>query len=246
MPIKILNGYNKTHLIIENYMNDFSIKKNKEMDFIKINEYMYSIKTDFDWEIYLLLNPDLAKFGIKTSQEAFNHWQSRGKFEGRKYSEINFDWEMYILLHDDLKLAGIDTKLASYSHWINYGKNEKRMTFDPNFDWDDYLLLYPDLKKNGISTEVAAYKHWINFGKTEGRTCKIDWENIKDFDWEFYLESNVDLKQNGIMSKAKLYSHWLNHGKFEKRISSVKIYEKIYKVVEYKDYNTTSWYKKIN
>lgn len=227
-PIKILNGKDFTMSIIENYMNSFNIKKNKEMDFITLKEYMFEKIKDFDWELYLLLNPDLIGSGIKNKNEAIKHWNLHGKKEGRIYTDPDFNWEIYLLLNKDLTKSGVSTKLAAVQHWINHGKKEGRLSYDPNFIWKEYILLNADLEKNGINTEILAYNHWIKYGKSEGRECKIYWENTSEFDWKFYADMYPDLKQNGIILKEQLYSHWINHGKSENRIFSMQFYKNIY------------------
>lgn len=232
--IKILNS-NKINAKMEAYLNDFKIKKNKQNDFTYIKEYITHMDNDFDWEIYLLLNPDLENKGVLTKRDAIKHWYTSGKQEGRSYCDFDFDWEIYLLLYDDLERAGIKTKLQAYTHWIKAGKMEKRSTRDPEFDWEQYLLLYPDLVLNGINSYNAAYKHWIISGKKEGRICNVNWDEISDFDWMYYGLMNKDLKLNGIATKEQLYSHWLAHGKKEERVSCPKIHEKLYNsVVNYK------------
>jgi hypothetical protein len=225
--IKILNS-NKINVKMEGYMNDFKIKKYKQNDFLHIKEYIMTADNDFDWEIYLLMNPDLKSAGIVTERDATKHWYTHGKIQGRKYCDFNFDWEIYLLLYDDLRNAGLITKRQAYEHWINAGVKENRSIRDQEFDWEQYLLFYPDLVLHGINTETAAYKHWINAGKYEGRISKIDWNNTSEFDWKFYMLMNNDLKLNGIITKEQLYAHWMSHGKKEGRVSSVTVFENIY------------------
>lgn len=245
-PVRILNGDDFTMSAIENYMNNFSIKKNKEMDFITLKEYMYSKLKDFDWEIYMLLNPDLIGAGIKNKKEAIMHWNSNGKKEGRKYTDPDFNWEIYLLLNEDLRAAKISTKFKAFQHWINHGKKEGRISHDPNFSWKDYILLNPDLEPSGINSEILAYNHWIQYGKSEGRKSKIDWENTSDFDWRFYAEMNPDLKQSGIVLKEQLYSHWINYGKTENRIYSMQYYKNIYTNFLKKQFDTNDAIVKLN
>jgi len=43
---------------------------------------------EFDSEFYLITNQDLGKNGIKTHQQAYKHWLTYGRYEGRKVKKI--------------------------------------------------------------------------------------------------------------------------------------------------------------
>src|SRR5258706_15773439 len=90
---------------------------------------------DFDWENYLLFNPDLGNARIDTQEKALQHWLEFGIKENRygfKPSEFlktmmtYFDWEFYISANLDLQNVGIQTKEKALQHWLRYGLNEHR------------------------------------------------------------------------------------------------------------------------
>lgn len=43
------------------------------------------IPEDFDWQVYLLQNPDLGVNGIASQAKAINHWIHHGRLENRRY-----------------------------------------------------------------------------------------------------------------------------------------------------------------
>jgi len=211
-PVRILNVENFEMSTIEKYMNNSCVKKNKETDFLTIKEYMHSKLNDFDWEMYLISNPDLIDAGIKDKKSATKHWYSSGIKEGRKHTDPNFDWEIYLLLNPDLIDGGIKDKKGVTTHWYSCGIKEGRKYTDPNFDWEIYLLLNKDLQSAKISTRFEAFQHWTNHGKKEGRILRDS-----NFDWKDYISLNRDLEENGINTETLAYKHWIQLGKSEGR-----------------------------
>lgn len=132
----------------------------------------------FNWQGYILKYPDLQKAGIKTREEAWNHWINLGKKENRSIEEpkeepeTEFDWEMYVTNYPDLQKAGITTEEKAWNHWIALGKAEKRTDRNllDEFDWNAYLDKYPDLEEAGINTKKKAWKHWNEHGIAEERS----------------------------------------------------------------------------
>jgi len=189
-----------------------------------------NINSDFDWETYIKINPDLKH--LKNIEEAWNHWINHGKDEGRKYSindeknddkkddKINtisnttndFDWETYIKINPDLK--HLTTIEDAWNHWINHGINEGRQYYKKNemydnFDWRKYIKKNLDL--NNIKNKEDAWTHWINHGNKEGRQIYLKKDDFNDnFDWEYYIENNKDLKH--IKTKEEALNHWINYG----------------------------------
>jgi hypothetical protein len=132
----------------------------------------------FNWQGYISKYPDLQKAGIKTREQAWNHWINLGKKENRSFEEpkeeleTEFDWEMYVTNYPDLQRAGITTEEKARNHWIRFGKAEKRTDRNllEEFDWNAYLDKYPDLEEGGINTKQKAWKHWNDHGIAEGRS----------------------------------------------------------------------------
>jgi hypothetical protein len=92
---------------------------------MKQNITIVDIPKNFNWKIYLKLNPDL-KFLKK--EQALKHYIKFGKIENRIY-EINlpsdFDWEDYLKLNPDV-FENCKDKYSAINHYIKFGSNEKR------------------------------------------------------------------------------------------------------------------------
>jgi len=89
------------------------------------------IPDDFDWEMYLRLNPDLPPAGINNERSVVRHYLEFGRFEStpRAYkieAPDGFDWKCYLKCNSDLKSAGIKTQEAVIEHYISYGIREGR------------------------------------------------------------------------------------------------------------------------
>lgn len=83
---------------------------------------MIRIPEDFDWQIYLKINPDLT---IKTPLFAINHYLEYGNSEKRRYSELpyDFNWQVYLKINPDLTIKTPD---FARRHYLEYGIREKR------------------------------------------------------------------------------------------------------------------------
>jgi len=86
---------------------------------------------DFDWQMYLRLNPDLPADEIYNERSVARHYLEFGRFEAvpRAYKvekPPGFDWQRYLALHEDLRLAGIDNERDAITHYISYGVREER------------------------------------------------------------------------------------------------------------------------
>lgn len=82
----------------------------------------------FNWEAYLILNPDVAK--VSTTQAwAIRHWRGFGYKEQRKYYWENGKdkWITYLDRYPELRLNGVTTQESAVDHYIRYGKTEGRI-----------------------------------------------------------------------------------------------------------------------
>ena len=81
----------------------------------------------FHWEFYLNKYPDLRKNGLKSPEDAYQHWMNFGKKELRIYIDtpIIFDWKNYLLNNKDLKT--IDSEEEAWRHFLYFGLKENRM-----------------------------------------------------------------------------------------------------------------------
>lgn len=79
---------------------------------------------DFDWEVYLLNYSDLASKGIRTKQDACNHYKNIGFWE-RRSSRVpdKFNATSYMQTHSHLNLK---TPREAYIHFMNVGKVLRR------------------------------------------------------------------------------------------------------------------------
>jgi hypothetical protein len=89
------------------------------------------IPSDFDWQMYLRLNPDLPLAGITNQRSVVRHYLEFGRFEAtpRAYSVVapeGFDWQCYLNLNADLKAEGISTEFEAIQHYISYGIRQDR------------------------------------------------------------------------------------------------------------------------
>lgn len=79
---------------------------------------------NFDWEIYLLNYPELVNKGIKTKEDAINHYKKIGFFENRSFKITgNFDAEKYLKEHASI---GLKTPRDAYIHSKRVSSLKKR------------------------------------------------------------------------------------------------------------------------
>jgi hypothetical protein len=147
----------------------------------------------FDWQYYLERYPDLNANGIKTEQQALQHWFDHGEKEGRVSirTPLLFDWQYYLERYPDLSANGIKTEQQALQHWFDHGEKEGRVSIRTPllFDWQYYLEKYPHLVKPTI------------------------------IDWQYYLDKYPDLRENGVNTEEEAIQHWLNYGEKEARVA---------------------------
>ncbi len=167
---------------------------------------------NFDYKTYLDLNPDLKEANLLNKQDAWTHWITYGKDEGRLKS---FDWILYIKKFN-LDSINIHNKEKAIKHWLDNGKpsfenTKSELLLNKDlalFDWIFYKNNYPDL--NILQTKEDALEHYVKYGRLENR-------KTNDFNWINYIFLNDDLIENGIETEEKAIIHYLNIGKKEKR-----------------------------
>jgi uncharacterized membrane protein YgcG len=89
-----------------------------------------TLPEDFDWRVYLTLNPDLRAEGIVFKSAAVEHYLSNGIMEGRKYAKDfpemkYFNWRAYLELNSDVP-AKIRTEAGAQYHYKNIGRASNR------------------------------------------------------------------------------------------------------------------------
>lgn len=185
--------------------------------------------SDFEWKLYLLLNPDLNKHKINSKERAIKHYLELGKEEKRNYKikdfsflteNIELDKYLYFTIqkHRFPELLTCDESLA---HYYLIGKNKKLIikTYQDlyelykTFNWIGYLYNNHDLLKKNIINKQDCFFHYIFYGIKEKRSF---FKNIKDyFDWKLYLHSNQDLFV--IPNYKKALKHYIQNGIEEER-----------------------------
>jgi len=92
------------------------------------------IPDDFDWKMYLRLNPDLPHAGVHNERSVIRHYLEFGRFEKtprayRLEAPKDFEWQRYLELNADLKAEGINSEDAAIEHYISYGIRQERPIF---------------------------------------------------------------------------------------------------------------------
>ena len=80
----------------------------------------------FDSDFYLKTYPDLRNAGLRTKQQATNHWCSNGIKEGRQ-GNFSFHSKQYLDNYPDLQKAFGDNYGAAIVHYIKYGKKDGKV-----------------------------------------------------------------------------------------------------------------------
>lgn len=81
----------------------------------------------FNWEFYLNKYQDLTQNGLKSPEDAFQHWFQYGKKELRIFNDIPiiFDWKNYLFYNKDLEK--IHSEEEAWRHFLYFGLKENRM-----------------------------------------------------------------------------------------------------------------------
>ncbi len=86
---------------------------------------------DFDWRMYLRLNPDLPLDHIYNERGVTRHYLEFGRFEEhpRAYKIVapaGFEWQSYLSKNPDLVERGINDEMSAIEHYISYGVRQHR------------------------------------------------------------------------------------------------------------------------
>jgi hypothetical protein len=97
-----------------------------------------AIPADFNWQMYIQLNPDITRYGYTGEEGARRHYLKYGQAEGRPYIKpdvqipVDFDWKTYLKLNPDLYSGGVTSEQLARRHYMLYGQQEGRQFFDPD------------------------------------------------------------------------------------------------------------------
>ena len=153
---------------------------------------MINIPPDFNWKVYLELNPDLLKLNIIKRKQIIEHYIQYGKKEERSYKydlqlPEDFHWKIYLELNPDLLDSNINKRKHCIEHYFKYGKNEKRKykyNLPEDFDWNAYLELNADLVDANINTKQKSINHYLIHGRKEER--EYSYNNISKSLIQYY------------------------------------------------------------
>lgn len=122
---------------------------------------MSNIPNNFNWKVYLELNPDLNQ--DSNEKDVISHYINYGIHENRKYI-INiphdFDWRLYLKLNPDLNQDSIEIEVVQ--HYINHGINENRQYNDTFYCAKKYINT-PDISLYLSNIKNDSYKNSFIF-----------------------------------------------------------------------------------
>lgn len=120
-------------LVNEIYADDFRLfgYTPNQIPQKSVSKELQLIPEDFDWKMYLRLNPDLPHAGIHNERAVVRHYLENGRFETtpRAYrieAPEGFEWQRYLALNTDLEAQGIVSEAAAIEHYISYGIRQER------------------------------------------------------------------------------------------------------------------------
>lgn len=124
-------------LIQEIYAQDFKLLgyNPARLPNKKAAKEIEDVPKDFDWKMYLRLNPDLhlRPEEFYNERTIVRHYLEFGRYEEpfrayRLEKPEGFDWRSYLEVNKDLVRAGITTEEAAIEHYLGYGVREYRKT----------------------------------------------------------------------------------------------------------------------
>ena len=120
-------------LVKEIYKTDFSLFSYdyNDLPYKNASNEIKELPDDFDWLMYLRLNPDLSPEIFHNQRATIRHYLEFGRYEQklRAYKmeqPLGFNWMRYLELHADLGTAGINTEESALQHYLCYGLRESR------------------------------------------------------------------------------------------------------------------------
>jgi len=225
------------------------------------------IPVDFNWKMYLDLNPDIARV-FSTKEDAIKHYLQSGIRETRRYKfqhvPDGFEWEIYLDLNPDVKSV-IRDRIGALHHYERNGYKEKRgykySNIPDDFDWEFYLALNADVKQS-YKTRIDAMKHYHYYGKKERRRYNLH-HLPADFDCDTYVALNPDIPCRFLHTHSSVKLHYELYGRVAARKYKInrtnvpddfnwKLYQEFNPSVVFKSelsaiihYNTIGFYKQL-
>lgn len=132
-PQDFLRSQRVRELIEQIYRQDFDVFGYRlgDIPHKSVSPEIDALPEDFDWRMYLRLNPDLPADSIYNERGVVRHYLEFGRFEQhpRAYkieAPDGFDWRRYLQLNSDLANRGIVSEAQAVEHYISYGIREYR------------------------------------------------------------------------------------------------------------------------
>ena len=189
------------------------------------NIWDLELPSNFDPEMYRILNPDLSSMGDDFARE---HYRFFGRRDERQYSAPPLPWDFipgeYLELNPDIQ--GQDPCIHYRLHGIEELRPYKAPPLPAGFVAAVYRLLNPDLVH---LTDAAAVAHFRLHGNSEGRSWKRAYASAllcankfnkstaelpRDFRAAAYRMLHPDISY---LDDAKAADHYLQHGRKEGR-----------------------------
>jgi len=137
------------------------ISKKRKLPAPKVNEPKVNepveqpLPVDFDEDLYLTLNPDVAKAVAEgTCVSGVVHWLAYGREEELAGDRPSINNEYYYLTESGEKSAPPSV--------VDFAA----------FDAAAYLDRYADVRQVSGNSPEAAWMHWLNHGRFEGRIAR--------------------------------------------------------------------------
>lgn len=149
----------------------------------------------FNLQWYLSQNPDVADAASRGVVDAFEHYETFGKVEGRSANPL-FDPTYYLNSNPDVANAVARGDTSAYDHFLAFGAREGRSPLQL-FGEAFYLLQNPDVAQAVEAGAMTAVEHFLLFGQNESRPINAS------IDLGDYLNANPDVAKavaDGFMS----------------------------------------------
>ena len=188
-------------------------------------ESLYNVN-NFEWDIYLLCNPDLKKNNINTKEQAFIHFKNYGINENR-FININLlklyyfnDWVKYKNTYFTLQKISID---ECFFYYIKKGITEEHIIHLKEYDTEKIINFFTlninnlkyynifnqynwtiyrnDNNLHHIKNDIDGFLHYISNGKINNLKITKNIFPITYFNSNFYKKINNNGNNENLLKK---------------------------------------------
>jgi len=147
------------------------------------------VPPDFNWKLYLELNPDISKYHAYSTQSgAISHWKQYGREEGRQYKGTVKHVDKKIELNKfGLKDFVVYTCISSKYDTLN-----EILVKEPNVDY----ICYTDLNINSKTWEIRKIPNYLNEldSVRKARFIKImPHMFLKEYSRSLWVDGNIEI-----------------------------------------------------